>query len=241
MNDFKDQAKPQESQDPKSSPVPGTFQWGDFRRTCPISNKWGLDRGRPVDRFYIEKFLSEFSGDLYGHCLEVENPGYSKKFGADRIERIDVLDIDQSNLRATIYDDLSIGEEIPSDTFDSFILTQTLQLIYDARGAVETTFRLLKPGGVVLATMPGITPIPVHDKASKIWCWSFTINSARKMFGDVFGDSSITVRSYGNVLSATSFLWGLSLEELTEEEMEHNDPDYPVIIAVRAQKSTHSH
>ena len=236
LNELEDQKKQPGAPDAVSAPAPGSIQWGDFRRTRPISDYWGLDRGRPVDRFYIEKFLSEFSRDLHGRCLEVENPGYSKRFGADRIERFDVLDIDETNPLATILADLSTGAGIPADAFDSFVLTQTLQYIYDVRGAVGSARRLLKSGGVVLATVPGITPIPVRDDASRVCCWSFTANSIQRIFGDEFGDSNVTVRTYGNVLSATSFLWGLSQEELTVEELERNDPDYQVTIAVRAKK-----
>jgi hypothetical protein len=210
--------------------------WGDFRRNKPISSYWGLDRGRPIDRYYIESFLSEFRHEIRGHCLEVENPGYTRKYGEGRVEQVAVLDIDVANPQATVIGDLSSGSGIPANAFDSFVLTQTLQLIYDVQGAIDTTHRLLKPGGVVLATVPGITPVPVRDPASSIWCWSFTVNSVRKMFEDVFGPSNVLVRSYGNVLSATSFLWGLAIEDLTREELEHNDPDYQVTIAARARK-----
>jgi hypothetical protein len=212
------------------------LKWGGFRRLRPISDFWGIDRGRPIDRFYIESFLSNCASDITGRVLEVENPGYTILFGGSEVSHIDVLDVDESNPKATVIADLAMGEGLPDSTSDCLILTQTLQLIFDLKGAVNTIASLLKPGGVVLATVPGITPVPIRDEASKIWCWSFTTLSIQQLFSDVFGEENIQVRSYGNVLSATSFLWGLSQGDLTIEELQYQDPDYQVIIAIRATK-----
>ena len=227
---------PKTRQAPTDSPAVGKVQWGDFRRLQPLSSYWGVERGRPIDRFYIERFLAEHSHELRGKCLEVENPNYSKKFGGNRLEQVDVLDVNKKNLRATLIGDLSTGEGIPHNSYDCFILTQTLQFIYDVVVAVQSSFNLLKPGGIMLVTVPGITPIPVRDKYSKFCCWSFTTTSIRKIFAAPFGNANIEVNSHGNVLSATAFLWGLAMHELTVEELEHHDPDYPVTITVRAQK-----
>ena len=35
--------------------------WGDLRRTDPVSRDWGYDRGTPIDRRYIEEFLAAHS------------------------------------------------------------------------------------------------------------------------------------------------------------------------------------
>ena len=31
---------------------------GTIRRTTPLSDHWGRERGTPVDRYYIERFLA---------------------------------------------------------------------------------------------------------------------------------------------------------------------------------------
>lgn len=214
------------------------LRWGEFRRTKPLSNFWGLERGRPIDRYYIEKFLAEHQGDIRGLCIEMENPGYCQRFGMEKVEKIDILDIATDNPKATIVSDLSAYENMPRDRYDCFVLTQTLQLVYDLKGAIKSAHRLLKPGGIVLATVPGITPIPVRDGAAKQWCWSFTSNSARQLFGEEFGASNVQIQTFGNVLSATSFLWGLSQSDITSRELDVCDPDYQVLISVRAQKQT---
>jgi ubiquinone/menaquinone biosynthesis C-methylase UbiE len=116
------------------------------------------------------------------------------------------------------------------------ILTQTLQFIYDMHAAVRTLHRVLKPGGVVLATCHGISQISSYDMENWGEYWRLTSLSARKLFTETFPQDCVTVRAYGNVLSATAFLHGLTAQELRREELDHHDPRYEVIIAVRAVK-----
>ena len=37
----------------------GLINFGDLRRLAPVSKEFGFERGLPVDRYYIEKFLAE--------------------------------------------------------------------------------------------------------------------------------------------------------------------------------------
>jgi SAM-dependent methyltransferase len=132
---------------------------GTLRRTTPLSDGWGFDRGTPVDRYYIEHFLEEHQQDIHGRVLEIQNSTYTYRYG-NCVKQSDVLDIDPANPHATIITDLAAADTVPSDTFDCFILTQTLHLIYDMRSAVQHAHRLLRPGGVLLATLPGLSRVP---------------------------------------------------------------------------------
>ena len=38
------------------------------RHIRPISKKWGFDRGLPIDRYYIEKFLNEKDPEKCTEC-----------------------------------------------------------------------------------------------------------------------------------------------------------------------------
>lgn len=217
-----------------SLPV-GLFSFGDLRRLTPVSRVFGFDRGTPVDRYYIENFLARNAGDVRGRVLEVGENTYTQKFGGDRVVQSDVLHVSEKNPQATIIADLANADHIPSDTFDCIILTQTLQLIYDVRAAVSTLHRILKPGGILLATIPGISQIDHHEWGNS-WYWAFTSLSAERLFAEVFPSANLSVETRGNVLAATAFLHGLALEELRAEELDHHDPDYQVIIGVRAAK-----
>lgn len=217
-------------------PPVGFVRLGSLRRTKPISRNWGFDRGRPIDRYYIENFLQESSDDIKGNVLEIGDNTYTKAFGGNKIIKSDVLHVQQNNPGVTIIGDLSNSVHIPSDMFDCFILTQTLQLIYDLDSAVETIYRILKPGGVLLATVPGISKISRYDMDHWGYYWSFTSGSIKKLFANYFGEENLTIDSYGNVLAASAFLYGLADKEISKSKLDYKDPDYEVIITLKAMK-----
>lgn len=218
-------------------PPVGRVDFHNLRRLTPISRSWGGDRGLPIDRYYIEQFLYNHRGDIQGRVLEIGNDLYTKKFGSKRVLQNDVLDIDANNPKATIVSNLVEGDTFSPENFDCIICTQTLQQIFDIQAAFQTLQRILKPDGVLLATFPGISQIDRY--AMDIWgdYWRFTALSAKEMLLEAFPSSMVTIQTFGNVLSAVAFLHGLASEELSGEELDFNDKDYQVLIAVRAIKS----
>lgn len=207
---------------------------GVLRSTEPLSDKWGYDRGTPIDRYYIEHFLQKHRSDVSGQVLEVHDSNYSRRFGSS-VGQYAVLDVDSANLNATMTADLSAADSIDADQFDCFILTQTLHLIYDIRSAVTHAHRILRPGGVLLATVPAVSKIVTSYEHANDY-WRFTPASCLTLFGRVFSPEQVTVCSYGNVLTAIAFLSGLAHEELTPKELDFLDEQFPVIVAVRAVK-----
>jgi SAM-dependent methyltransferase len=213
-------------------------RWGSLRRLTPISREFGYDRGLPIDRYYIERFLAAHATDIRGRVLEVADATYTERFGGQRVSVSDVLDAADDNPRATIVADLATGDNVPEGAFDCVILTQTLQFVYDVPAALRTIQRILRPGGVVLATVPGISPISRHEADRWGHYWGFTAQSVVRLVGDVFGPDRTTVEAHGNVLAAVAFLEGVASEELAARELDAQDRDYPVVIAIRAVTST---
>ncbi len=183
--------------------------FGDFRRLTPLDDKFGYSRGLPIDRYYIENFLARHANDIRGRVLEIGDDSYTRRFGGDRVTRRDVLHILEDAPGATFIGDLTHGEHIPSEVFDCFILTQTLHMIYDLRAALQTIHRILKPGGVVLVTVPCISQIDRYDWGGD-WFWGFTHIVARRLFEEIFPAENVEVEGHGNVLTATAFLQGLA-------------------------------
>lgn len=214
----------------------GRVRFGSLRRLQPISREWGFDRGRPVDRHYIERFLASHVTDIRGRVLEVAGDRYTRMFGGDRVVQSDVLHVAAGQPGVTIVADLSRADVIPAKTFDCVIVTQTMQCIYDVKAAIHTLHRILRPGGVVLATIPGISKVSREDMDRWGYYWSFTTCSARRLFEERFEPEHVGVEAHGNVLSAIAFLHGLADRELEPAELEFHDPDYEVLIGVRAQK-----
>lgn len=221
----------------KTGPLPlKAVSFGDLRRLSPIGQELGAERGIPIDRYYIRKFLQTYSSDIKGHVLEFEDNYYTQEFGGKLVTKSDIMNLERK-MGATVIGDITKADFIPSDSFDCVICTQTLFIIYDVRSAIRHLHRILKPGGVLLVTFPGISP-RVDTEKTLGWhdCWRFTKLSAHRLFSELFSQNQVTAISYGNVFVATCFLYGLALDELTPEELDHHDPQYEVTIGVRAVK-----
>lgn len=216
-------------------PAPGKVVLGDFNRTQPFSEQFGYDRGGPVDRYYIEKFLEKNAAAISGRVMEIGDNEYTLRFGGTNVLQSDILHIDESNTKATFIGDLSNAPHVPNNSFDCIVLTQTLHLIYEYKSAIETCYRILKPGGTLLMTVPGISHI-AQDEWGKYWLWSFTDNAINRILSEVFPSDQIGVQTFGNVLVATAFLYGMGLPELNKEQLDTMDPHYQVIITACAVK-----
>lgn len=217
-------------------PPLGWVRFGTLRRLTPISPIFGLERGQSIDRYYIDTFLRKHSGDIRAHVLEIAESRYTRQFGGNRVTHSDVLHAVPGNLEATLVGDLVTGQGIPREAFDCMILTQTFPFIYDVRAAIATVFAALKPGGVLLATVSGISQISRYDMERWGDYWRFTTLSARLLLEEVFPAENVFVEAHGNVYSAIAFLHGLAAEELSQEKLDHRDQDYEVVITLRAVK-----
>lgn len=217
-------------------PPRGAVRFGSFRRTTPISPIFALDRGFPIERYYIERFLASHADDICGRALEMGDDFYLNRFGEGRITRTDVLSVVE-NEHATIVGDLPTADHIPGDAFDCIVFTQTLQMIYDLKAALRQLHRILKPGGVLLLTSHGTSKIGRHLGRDD-WgeYWHITTMSAERLMAETFPGAEVEIGSYGNVLTAVCALHGLAAEELTTEELDYADRDFQVIVTIRAVK-----
>jgi SAM-dependent methyltransferase len=215
------------------------------RTLQPVSRSFGFDRGTPIDRYYIERFLDRHggpSGDIRGRVLEVADRTYTGRFAAPgHLTTSDVLDVDPANAQATLVLDLGAEGELPLARFDCIICTQTLLLIYDVHAAIRNLYGLLAPGGVLLLTVPGISQICREEVGRSGDYWRFTTQSVLELCREQFPDPGVEVEAFGNVLAAAGFLYGLAAGELRKAELDHRDRDYEVIVAARAVKGGDGH
>ena len=209
-------------------------RFGTLRHTTPLSSKWGKDRGTPLDRFYIEQFLQQNRQVIRGRVLEVGDRKYTDQFDSG-VETCDVLDNNPANAKATFRIDLERAEALPSEQFDCLVLTQVLQFVYNLRSCIANLHRSLRPGGVLLATVPCVSRIDPSYGMEKDY-WRFTRSVCRTLFGEAFGADSVNVRAYGNVLVSIAFLAGVATEELSSQELEAHEDTFQFLIAVKAVK-----
>ena len=215
-------------------PAVGKIDFGDFGGTDPVSRDFGFDRGTPIDRYYIEKFLAEQATQVRGRVLEVGDASYSKRFGGNA-SRSRTCCTSPRGQGATIIGDLVDPAALPEAAFECMILTQTLHLIYDMRVAIEHIHRAL---ALVGRATDRARDHPAGSREwSETWSWSLTPYSTRRLFAEYFAPHDTLVSAYGNVFAATAFLQGVALKRWTPASGRTGSA-YPVIVAVRARKST---
>jgi SAM-dependent methyltransferase len=206
-----------------------------MRLTRPDSLDFGWDRGQPIDRYYVERFLQEHARDVRGRVLEIGDDAYSRRYGGDRVTVQEILHVHEGNPRATLIGDISEPGVLPPSTFDCIVLTQTLQLVYRLPEAMAQLHAALAPGGVLLVTVPGISQIDRGEWCDG-WYWSLTAASLTRLLTSHFRPESVMIEQHGNVFAATAFLRGLAVREVETAALDVLDSAYPVVLTARAQK-----
>ncbi len=205
-------------------------------RVEPVSRKFGFDRGQPIDRVFIEAFLEQHAGDVHGRVLEAGDAEYTRRFGGARVTRSDVLNV-QDDPGTTIVAHLEQADHVPEAQFDCVILTQVLCVIYDLGAALRHAWRILRPGGVLLVTVPGVCQISRFDADRWGDYWRFTPQGFTRLLGEQFGAANVTTAAYGNFGAATALLDGRAADEVPARFLTQRDPDFPVLIAGRAVRA----
>lgn len=209
--------------------------FGTLRHTEPVNLGFGIRQGTPVDRHYIDRFLSDNAPAITGRVLEVGGRDYTDRFGQGVI-RSDVLHVVEGAPGATITGDLASLPQVPDGSFDCIVLTQTLHYVFDMKAAAAEVFRMLAPGGTVLCTVPGLSQISRYDMDRWGDRWRLTSLSAFELFATVFAEEEVEVRTFGNALAALCFIEGIPAEHLRPKELRVNDPDYQILVCALAHK-----
>ena len=202
--------------------------------TQPVSEKFGFDRGLPIDRWYIERFLRKTARQIKNvtKTLEVGEDTYSKKYFPDENTIRDVLRYDKGM-------DLTKWETLSANTYDVFIATQVFNFIYDVRQAIGGAYYLLNEGGTLLATVAGnISQISWVDMNDYGDYWRFTELSIKCLCQEWFGEQ-VEIETFGNAAMATAFIQGMAVEDLPNKNiLEEKDKAYGICIGIIATKKS---
>jgi SAM-dependent methyltransferase len=208
-------------------PVP---RWGNMRRTAPFSTTFGADRGTPIDRYYLEKFLDAHRASITGRVLEVQVPSYTQRFGQN-IRESHTVDINPE-FRATYTCDLADAREIPADHYDCFLVPNTLQHLAALEPSLRTMLRVVRPGGTILLSAACLLPL-IPDGGDY---WRTTPEGWRLMVDAEWPHCDVAIEAYGNSLAAAAAMYGLAHEELSPDELDVRDRRFPVLVTIRCRK-----
>jgi SAM-dependent methyltransferase len=198
----------------------------------PLSDVHGFDRGTPVDRYYIERFLKAHASLITGDAAELKNDKYLRKFGGINVNNTTVIDIDPTNPQATLVVDLTDEESLPAESFDCIVCTQALQFFTRVDVALANFFQGLRPGGTLLLTVPAVGRLSVSIPEDDLW--RVNPSGARLLFAS--WDGPVELDWFGNLRVCIAMLMGEPAEELTAEELEFRDHAFPLVTCVVARR-----
>jgi SAM-dependent methyltransferase len=205
----------------------------------PVSQIFGLERGTPLDRIFINRFLQQNQELIRGHCLEVEETVYTRKFGQQGhvAHALKFTASGGDTVPNEVVADLTQPQTIPEARFDTFICTQTLNFIFDLDPVISSIHRLLKPGGHALITVAGISQISRYDYERWGDFWRFTDQSLRKLLARQFAEENCLLSTYGNVATSCLFLQGVSYEDIPDKKIfDSKDPNYQMVVCAVVKK-----
>jgi len=200
--------------------------WGNLRRVTPISTSYGFDRGTPIDRYYVDKFFTAQRDAITGRVLEIQTRDHTRKYGT-AVTTSDTLDI-SPEFRPTYQCDLARASMVGDASYDCFVLPNTLCFLKDLDAALREARRIVRPGGTILATVPGFVPL-TPDVADY---WHASADGWRVVASRVWPDCQTAVDAHGNCLAAAAAMYGIAAEELTNVELDAHDPRYPVLVTI---------
>ena len=211
-------------------PVP---RWGNLRRVRPFSEHFGFERGTPIDRYYLERFLERHRHLITGRVLEIQAPGYTMKYGR-ALAAADSVDIVlRHNENLTYLCDLAKSERvIPDASYDCFLLPNTLSHLRDVEGCLRNALRVVRPGGVILATTAALVPLTADVPDY----WHASAAGWREIADRSWPGCDVRIDQHGNCLAAVAAMLGLTVEELEPSELDVNDPRYPVLVTVYCRR-----
>ena len=209
----------------------GLPRWGKLRRTTPLSSTFGFERGTPIDRRYLRQFLHAHRALITGDVLEVQTSSYTRRYGRD-LRRTDTFDINPV-FHPTYLCDLAHSENtLPTSAFDCVLLPQTLQHLRELDACLAHLLRVVRPGGVILASAAGLMPLTADVPDY----WRLSPDGWRERLSRAWSGAEVTVEGHGNCLTAIASQLGLALEELTDAKLDARDPRYPALTAILCRK-----
>lgn len=205
----------------------GLPRWGNLRRTTPFSSSYGFERGTPVDRYYLHRFLAAHRDRIAGDVLEVQNNSYTERYGRE-VRRADTFDIVPEFSPTHLCDFAHCGGVIPSAAYDCLLLPNTLQHFRELDLALAHAIRVVRPGGTILASAAGLLPLTgdVPDY------WRMSPDGWRERLSAAWPGASLEITGHGNCLASVATQLGLALEELSPAELDVQDPRYPVLTTI---------
>ena len=208
----------------------------------------GYDRGTPVDRVLIAKFLQEGLSYLGWSAantnkysiLEIGDLKYSESFFPKCLHTVLIPPQDLFPLERffskTLYMDLNESLLVTEQKFDLIIATQVLNFVRKPEVALQNLVNLLEDNGKILITVAASHPISIYDETRWGDYIRFMPQGFRELILNVRGCSLESVSSLGNVSLVVARHLGLCAEEMNQKLFNIHDVEHPLILGAILSK-----
>lgn len=210
-----------------------------------IALRWVLPRpsrppasGSPIGRFYFEEFLATRRSHIRGRAAEMGGDRFMRRFGQDA-HTFDVLaEAGQYVPKATHVVDFADRDAQLEGQFNCIVGAELLQRSSDPRLAIQGIYRMLRPGGVLIASFSALPTLPADGTGGspEFDGWRFTPTGVERCLAEVFGPGHVDIESYGNLVAATAALGGLSAQQVGRSRLAPRQVGCEVIICAIARK-----
>jgi SAM-dependent methyltransferase len=205
-------------------------RWGNLRRLEPFSRVFGFDRGTPIDRFYLHKFLEQHQHLITGNILEIQRSQYTRIYGHN-LGLMHTVDIDPQHGPTFVCDLAHCEAVLASNTYDCVLLPNTLHLLREVEASLRHVLRVTRPGGVILAAAAGFVPLDGLEDY-----WHLSPAGWREVLASAWPGGEIIITGHGNCLAVLAANLGLAVEELSAPDLDYYDPHFPVCVTVYCRK-----
>lgn len=192
-----------------------------------------------VLRYYLGEFLAAQRVHLRGRVLEAGGDSHLRRFGRDAYSLHILAHPGAPGANATLTADLTALHDLPEDRFDCFVGASLFERFVDPRAALRGAYRMLRPGGVLLAAFPacvsGAADEPGLDDDAPTY-WRFTRVGVERCLDEVFGAEHYEVVSFGNPIAAAAIATGLSVLEIGPAHLATPARGFEVLICAVATK-----
>ena len=211
------------------SPENNSLDWGNLKKPVPICHAFGLTRGTPIDRYYLSQFIEEIRGEIQGKILEIGGTPKDRDFyEVNYRDSYQVLNL-EPGLGIDIVRDVHDPSVIESESVDSVIIFNVLEHCYAPRIAVQNIYKWLRIGGKCFVMVPNA--VRIHR--TPVDYWRPLPDGVKYLFKD-FSEQKLYI--YGNLITLIASYHGIATEELSLEEVNDCNPDYPVATCIVAEK-----
>ena len=211
------------------SPKINTIDWGDLKRRFPLCNLFGFTRGIPIDRYYLDKFISEIRPQVTGTVLEVGGLLQNRElYQFSQATEYHTLDI-AANPGVTQIGDVHDLAMFKPNSLDAVVIFNVLEHCHNPWIVVKNIYIWLKEGGKCFCMVPSAQRL--HDFPGDYW--RPLPDGMQQLFQD-FRQRKLYV--YGNPMTVIASFMGISAQELSHEELNDFHPDYPVTTCMVARK-----